>query len=866
MRASASVFIGLLFTTLTYLLTPSGVHAQSPTPPPPSRGGNLYQAVPQGCKATTELPLSGTAEPFCPSGAVGDTVPYIAPCADQTAESTSCKIDASAFTDSVSWVNQVKNSVYGMTGADGNQYVIQQSNNKHLTYRIDASVISLMEDTTWSNSVTCNENGQPAISRLFTGGSPGGGFMGRSYSCGATQSFNAELKAFQYDPILDTTPMAPVPECTSQYEGQLGGTNQLIYHGPATCADWDGDAMVIQNVGGAGVGEVFVFCEGRGLCAWYQNIDFTKTQPREWVGKDLCTGLGQVGRFGDNIMCTQAEIRTDRIDLPKELKQQVGIGTIVNNLGFNVDIGGELWPARDSSFDPGESPTIDKPEGRLSRYAQAVQAFGFNFLNPQRQQIRTTHDITPQKLQETSRLCGDVAGNQINVISEVTTIQSGEERKINLFKEGSRRASAMFARRIQPDQNYNTDPSLELDPSSALECGPGDPSERLTEQKNGADDRNLYSSVQGNDLIGNTVTSIVVSAADLVVSILDLLGVKEYVLPINLYAHGSTLCPWCAYMQCLYGGCEEEEITNAPYIANRAELVEEGGIVETFQPQVMAVENVHGDQDQEYCSTITGECTTSDIKFHSLKGLQNSGDFWSCSMMPGALQDDLVGDGVCDQTWVDESRLLGRNTIPPDIDPAAGSSVVSYGDNLHNNTACTIAPETIVAAAARLNGESFTYQGQTYRYYTQASYGPTTKQTLQSQWQSVQDQALAQGVSPLFALTLWLEETAAGSIGGVAMGCAPGSLPTGNSPQATQAQIRCLAGVVNEEPNFNTFMCRYSGERQPDGSYNCSTFTNNPNFPKNIWRWYDFLSFFTPGLPQSCQLTGSAPPGVQSMR
>ena len=110
-------------------------------------------------------------------------------------------------------------------------------------------------------------------------------------------------------------------------------------------------------------------------------------------------------------------------------------------------------------------------------------------------------------------------------------------------------------------------------------------------------------------------------------------------------------------------------------------------------------------------------------------------------------------------------------------------------------------------------------------------------------------EAIKRGINPRFAFSLWIEETDGSAVGSVSLGCIyfrdgrkTGLIPRNSSvseiKQHLAEQLDCLKTYVDEFPNFTHFMCTYSGEEErPD----CSEFKNNPNFPVNLCRMYDFL-------------------------
>jgi LAS superfamily LD-carboxypeptidase LdcB len=107
------------------------------------------------------------------------------------------------------------------------------------------------------------------------------------------------------------------------------------------------------------------------------------------------------------------------------------------------------------------------------------------------------------------------------------------------------------------------------------------------------------------------------------------------------------------------------------------------------------------------------------------------------------------------------------------------------------------------------------------------------------------------GINPRFAFALWVEETAGSALGVDALGCNyfRDGTQTGdmsfdgnkdNMKNHLDEQLRCLKTYIDEFPEFTQFMCTYSGEiGRPDCDIN--NFTNNPNFPNKLCRYYAYL-------------------------
>ncbi len=91
------------------------------------------------------------------------------------------------------------------------------------------------------------------------------------------------------DPLI---PDNQLQECsvTGQSNIKVTSTNKMIFQGKAKCNGQDFNMVAMLITGGAGTDEVNMYCEGKGLCAFYQKLDFSRTenQPKNWTGKDIC--------------------------------------------------------------------------------------------------------------------------------------------------------------------------------------------------------------------------------------------------------------------------------------------------------------------------------------------------------------------------------------------------------------------------------------------------------------------------------------------------------------------------------------------------------------------------------------------------
>jgi hypothetical protein len=249
---------------------------------------------------------SSTPIPKCEQKTI-QTLPYVAPPActgTPNVKSASCTVDEYVYVKGDPFIPGLTSSVYGM----GNGLVVQNFNSefKHLLYKVDGNTIKLLQDTTWANAQKCDETGKPAMQKIVTGSSPGGNMLGTTMQCGAIYPQGGENVAYTYDPSEEEnlkknptyTSSLITNQCTNKNEGPLYVDDktgkQIIFQGQAVCGTFGGNIMVVWNNGGKGAGEVYIYCEGKGLCGFYESINWNhpETQPANWhADTDLCANF-----------------------------------------------------------------------------------------------------------------------------------------------------------------------------------------------------------------------------------------------------------------------------------------------------------------------------------------------------------------------------------------------------------------------------------------------------------------------------------------------------------------------------------------------------------------------------------------------
>lgn len=254
-----------------------------------------------------DIPPEVPEDEVFPRCNVPDIADYVTPSCGGAGQSCGV-VNSSSVTLTNSYIGNVTNEVIDL----GNGYIKQKSNDIFFIYRRNADgSVSLLQDTIWGGGpaggfFTCDGTSDEAFYRVYNGdtGAWGNQQYPASASCNAPFSNNSKLGTFKKvgsnyninDPATPDSellvPDSALEACT--VSGQTGITvsnsSRLIFQGAAVCNGVPFDMIAMQNVSGAGAGEVNMYCKGKGLCAFYQTMDFSvdANKPANWVGKDLC--------------------------------------------------------------------------------------------------------------------------------------------------------------------------------------------------------------------------------------------------------------------------------------------------------------------------------------------------------------------------------------------------------------------------------------------------------------------------------------------------------------------------------------------------------------------------------------------------
>lgn len=416
----------------------------------------------------------------CAAGStVRDIEKYIMPC---TGDEECKPINASSFPKDFSWVGAVNNRVAGYTPdaetarrnglKPGSRYSIQHSNGQHLLYSVGPDgIIRLVEDTTWTNSETCENGGKAALQRLYTPDAQGNLALGAAFAktsmkCGETITNNARNKAFGYnnDTPLDSTAV----DCGNTqkgHAGQLNSTNKLIFQGPITCNGQRTDAIAMEVTGGAGTGEVFVFCKNQGLCAWFQDIDFSdpNKSPNTWTsGTDVCSGIGLIDISSSDWACEQDPQTLTRFSLPHLTNWLDGTTVVYDRVQAPGNEGvGETFP-KDNQVN---TPNLTKESQELYTAAQWMESTNHK---------RTIQDITHTfDYSANTKVCYPTTENDNKMNVADTGIIRWAANLLNIGLTGSAETSTYYGtnRMAKSAQNLNvTHPKVSVNVRNVPPC------------------------------------------------------------------------------------------------------------------------------------------------------------------------------------------------------------------------------------------------------------------------------------------------------------------------------------------------------------------------------------------------------------
>lgn len=308
-------------------------------------------------------PVHAQAGPPIVSCPAVNMVEYVAP----NCNGSCPHVQASSIGDGFEW-HTVDNYVENIPGTN---LFKQHSNEIHFLYRNDGANIRMLQDSIW-NPFVCDDNQADAMNRTFdVNGTWGGKFVDTSMSCGAITKSDQLIRGYEYNPAIENEGQYAMDlrQC------RVGNFTDTPYHnehqmfyalpegGVCNGASMEG-VIGVTTISGPGSGEVFFYCKGLGLCAWYQSIDWSdpNNDPTSWDENtdycDLTAGkrrgdyyLYPLAGLSDPEMSTTEKVKTIQNDL---VQQGYELSCTTPALEIKPEIGGAV----NDFFDQGGATTL----------------------------------------------------------------------------------------------------------------------------------------------------------------------------------------------------------------------------------------------------------------------------------------------------------------------------------------------------------------------------------------------------------------------------------------------------------------------------------------------------------------------------
>ncbi len=214
-------------------------------------------------------------------------------------------------------------------------------------------------------------------------------------------------------------------------------------------------------------------------------------------------------------------------------------------------------------------------------------------------------------------------------------------------------------------------------------------------------------------------------------------------------------------------------------------------------------------------------------------------------------------------------------TPTPTQNPIQSSSCQSMNNGLPNSeqtwpNSSTSLPQTTkeVCAFNRTSYYSLPYrnpncratqQGIRQAYERIKTFYPTYWQNskLLSDWETVQFYSIKYNLNPLFVISLWLEESAAGGAYAQQLGCLyrfnkNGTWTYLDKNSSICDQMECLFAYPQIDPNnFARWACSY---RFGSGHWENNHCKEAIRFTRTVEFWYTFISQYDPNFPTNCRI------------
>lgn len=823
---------GFIFSLFFCVFLAEPVRAQTPEPNP---GG--YEPL-QSCMPNINSGEVTIPPPYCPLGGSVNTVPFVAPDGHGTWEYNSaapdCAIWASAIGDSGSWINAVCNRTY----RDGD-YIIQKSQDKHLTYQITGGAIMFLEDTTWANGETCQETGSRAMQRMTNIK-----FVDTNLTCitddtseasGVTRSSGSNA-AYNYEPPgHEQFTLSPATACTNNHAGSIGAGNKLVYYGPGRCGDWSGNIITLANLPGtAGAGEVTFFCEGVGLCAWYQHIDWSTTSPSQWTAAtDVCAGFGMTpkGCYVDKYVVNEPM----ELALIDRLKLSIQESLLGRALNLNFDIG---------VLDPQDDYNTDDLTPQAHWLRDVFKITSHADVKPRIDEDKISHKSSLQSV-----ICyTDPATNESKRIESKTPIIVGGHPWMAKLEDGVEGLSTYIARTEKPleDGRYKFNDDFDEILGAHPECPERNSGAQPPVMVLPAVGVNSYTGTGGSssqsiiEVIGMQITD----------AILSLFRNSPFLLTADLIPAQHMSNVWREHEQM-------KEFSHAKLAKEfQDKAVESNGQQTNRFLKPDGREDVKGTRNEftyeDRINAICVECSVIPYDIQVKRRITGPDYCGACKADLPALQQPQPTltprkPPIPSELSQCSTEMAGKlQTTSPEGGGDGGPPGSLSGFTIaYRDPSCAL-PADSGPKIADLAVRWLAATGATEQFI---------RKNVEENWMKVQDAAIANNWNPAFVIMLWIEESAAGGAQTWQMGCLWGWDTSGEAVKMSQdadacSEAYCLfSHPVAPPDDLQKFMCSYN-------TGVCKTLSPGDSwgFANNIRFAYPLVARDIGNLPAHCQL------------
>jgi hypothetical protein len=513
------------------------------------------------------------------------------------------------------------------------------------------------------------------------------------------------------------------------------------------------------------------------------------------------------------IELTQTEIKTSNI-----IGELVGKDIQINWLGILTPLGDIYRNANK----------------KLDTMGSQIQTASDMDLNPAALQTVEQHDESSKAATMTSRVCVEdpQTGEMKSAVSK-TTILSADQPWLRLQGEGARRLSSFTTGYTQESQDFRL-PDTAIKEDAALPCGSAVEGKEKPQQNAPSQFANDYTG--SGSILGEFLYRILDFMIKPLYNSQGSPSGEQATVTATGTIVGTAQNPYAGHANALTAGCaSSSDLNDVSYATDeqKKKLCATGGFVNSmYRPDAIDATYKFDldakDPNQQWDYNIIKTQSQADLSNAFTGRMEAAGDYMNCTLMPAGYQSTAVPGGECNTNWAGAPTASCDSTLENlKLDPSKYNSfgngndaTLGFSIPMHN-TACKISNLAAVAdfAAQWINGRPEAAQA---RANVLANYATIEKFAVKAGW------------NPAFLVALWIEETAAGGLGGPQMGCVFDFGINGSADPSVCGQLACVANYPPRNSTYD-FLCSYGGK----GGVGCTTFyinaaNDNRCFPSNL--------------------------------